>query len=128
MSNECRDFFSLPSSQGEKVFVTYDLDKQLRLYRCGMNLHPPDSSLALYIAERGESAIPALLDKLDAETDELFQYSIVRIFALMSLKGQLRNRSDVIDRIRQVVRKMKIPTFREMAQEELNKIEQKSFG
>ncbi|HEY2974226.1 MAG TPA: hypothetical protein VGJ48_17050 [Pyrinomonadaceae bacterium] len=128
MSTECRDFFLRPASEREKLFLTYDLDKQLELYRCGMNRRPPDSSLPLLIAERGEGAIPTLLDRLEAEKDELFQYGIIDIFEVMSVKGYLRDRRDVVDRIRRVVAKMKISTFREMAEKDLSKIEQNSAG
>ena len=48
-----------------------------------MNRRPPDNSPALFIALRGEPAIPTLLDKLEAERDELFQYKIIYIFRLM---------------------------------------------
>lgn len=128
MSTECRDFFLRPASEREKLFPTYDLDKQLELYRCGMNRRPPDSSLPLFIAERGEGVIPTLLDKLEVEKDELFQYGIIDIFEVMSVKGYLRERRDVVDRIRRVVAKMKVSTFREMAEKDLSKIEQNSAG
>jgi hypothetical protein len=93
-----------------------------------MNRRPPDSSLTLFIAERGEAAIPTLLDKLETEKDEMFQYGIIDILEVMSVKGYLRNRRDVIDRIRQIVAKMKISTFRDMAQEGLSQIEKNSLG
>lgn len=128
MSPECRDFFSRPASQSEKLFRTYELDQQLELYRCGMNRRPPDSSLPILIAERGGAVIPPLLDKLDAEQDELFQYAIIDIFLVLSIKGHLRDRRDVVDHIRQVVAKMKVPAFREMAQDKLSQIEKNSLG
>src|SRR5688572_5383050 len=71
MPVECRAFFSLPASQREKDFRTYDFEKQLDLYRCGMRSRPPASSLSLLIAERGEFIVPALLEKLENERDEL---------------------------------------------------------
>jgi len=126
MSTECRDFFLQPASERERLFRTYELNKQLELYRCGMNRRPPDSSLPLVIAERGRGIIPTLLDKLEAEQDELLQYGIIEIFEVMSVKGYLRNRRDVVDRIRQVASKMKISTFREMAEKDLSRIEQNS--
>jgi hypothetical protein len=128
MSTECRDFFLRPASEREQLFKTYDLDKQLDLYRCGMGRRPPDSSLPLFIADRGETAIPTLLDKLDTEKDEMFQYGIIDIFEVMSVKGYLRNRRDVIERIRQMVAKMKISTFRDMSREALSQIEKNTFG
>lgn len=127
MSTECREFFALQASEREKQFPTFDLDKQLDLYRCGMNRRPPASSLSLLIAERGEAAIPTLLQKLEAEKDELFQYAIIDVFEVMSVKGYLRDRRDVIDRIRQVVAKMKVPTFREMAEKDLDQIKKNSL-
>lgn len=73
-----------------------------------------------------EAVIPRLLEKLEAEKDELFQYAIIDVFTMMSVKSHLRAREDVINRIRQVVVKMKISTFREMAQRDLNEIEKNS--
>ena len=126
MSAECRAFFSMPASQREKEFRAYDLEKQLDLYRCGMNRRPPASSLSILIAEKGESLIPTLLQKLEIEKDELFQYAIIDIFEVMSVKGQLRGRKDVISRIRQVVLNMKSSTFREMSEQDLKEIEKNS--
>jgi hypothetical protein len=128
MPAECKEFFSLPLDQRGKVISTYSLEKQLRLYRCGLDRRPPDRYLARYIADRGEDAVPVLLQRLETEKDELLQYGIIEIFEAMSSKGHLRNRSDVITRIRTVVAHMKISTFREMAQEDLNRIEKNSIG
>ena len=124
MSNECREFFSLPASQREKLFITYSLDDQLSIYRCGMNRRPPDTYLANYIADRGEAAIPVLLTKLEIDKDELTQLAIVNIFEMMSVKGHLRNRADVISRIRQVVTRMQVSVLRGRAEESLTRIEQ----
>jgi len=122
MPTECREFFALPLDQRGSVISTYPLEKQLRLYRCGLSRRPPDRYLARYIAARGEVVIPVLLEKLESEQDELFQYGIVEIFEAMSAKGFLKTRSDVIARIRTVVNRMKIAAFRERAQEDLDEI------
>jgi len=88
MPPECQEFFySGSSNDAEKEFSSYDLDKQLKIYRCGMTRRPPHTTLALLIADRGEDAVSPLLDKLETERDELSQYSIIRILAVMSLKG-----------------------------------------
>lgn len=126
MSSDCKEFFSVPLDQQGKALSTYPLEKQLDLYRCGMNRRPPASYLAKYIADGGENAIPVLLEKLETENDELTQYGVIDIFEVMSIKGHLRNRPDVINRIRQVVIRMKISTFKQMAQESLEKIEKNS--
>jgi hypothetical protein len=123
MSAECSEFFSKPTSERERLFANYDLESQLRLYRCGMNLRPPDSSLPIFIAEKGESVVPTLLNRLETEKDELFQFGIIDIFHVMAIKGHLSGRSDVTNRIRHIVSKMKIAPLRDMAQERLTQIE-----
>lgn len=128
MSRECKEFFALQRDQRGKALAGYPLEKQLRLYRCGLDRRPPDSYLADYIADGGQKAIPALLEELENERDELSQYGIIEIFEVMSVKGYLRDRPDVVGRIRKVVAGMKIPTFRQMPQEDLEKIEKNGLS
>jgi hypothetical protein len=128
VSNECKNFFSLSLDQRGEVFPSYPLDTQLRIYRCGLNRRPPATHLAVYIAAKGEAAIPTLLEKLEGERDELFQYGIIDVFQVMSVRGYLRSRSDVLKRIRQVIGQMKIPTFRKMSEKALREIEHNSSG
>ena len=122
--DECKEFFARPLDEHGKVISSYTFDKQLRIYRCALDRRPPERTLAIYIAARGEPAIPALLDRLESEKDELFQYGIIDILEVMSIKGYLRNRADVVSRVRQVVTKMKIQTFREMSEKSLSEIEE----
>lgn len=124
MPPQCASFFSLPGDERDKVFPSYPLEEQLILYRCGMNRRPPDSYLAGYIADRGEPVIPILLTKLERESDELTQVSIIRIFELMALDGHLRNRADVLSRIRTVISHMRIKVFKDMASQSLEKMTQ----
>lgn len=126
MPDECKEFFSRPLDEHGKVISSYEIDKQLRIYRCALDRRPPEASLAIYIADRGEPAIPVLLEKLESEKDELFQYGIVDILEVMSIKGYLRKRTDVVNRVREVIAKMKIQTFREMSEKSLEEIEKNS--
>ena len=128
MSAECKSFFSLPAKEKERLFPTFELDKQLALYRCGMDRRPPSTTWSLLIADRGESIVPILLEKLEKEPDEQFQYGIIGIFEVMSVKGYLRGKFDAILRIRRVVLNMKTPLFRDLAQETLQKIERENAG
>jgi len=126
MSVQCKSFYSLSARERERVFPTYDLEKQLDLSRCGLDRRPPDTSLSLFIADRGEPAIPILLGKLEKERDEQMQYVIIDVFEVMSVKGYLRDSSDVINRVQQVVTRMKSSILREMAQKDLEQIERNS--
>lgn len=126
MPERCASFFSMSSDERDKVFPTYSLEDQLVIYRCGMNRRPPDTYLAGYIADQGEPAIPALLTKLEQDSDELTQYAIVEVFEQMAAKGYLRGRVDVIKRIRTVVNRMHTPAFKDMASKSLERITQSS--
>lgn len=128
MSEECREFFSLPLDQHGKLISSFPLDKQIRLYRCGLDRQHPETSLAIFIAEEGESAIPFLLERLQSENDELTQVGIIDIFRVMSLKGYLRNRPDIIRSIRKVQARRTMSTFKEIAKESLETIEKNSAG
>jgi hypothetical protein len=116
----------MTSDERGKVFPTYPLEDQLVIYRCGMNRRPPDTYLAQYIADRGEPAIPLLLTKLEQDSDELTQVSIVEVFERMAAKGYLRGKPDVINRIRTVVNRMHTQVFKDMASKSLERITQSS--
>jgi len=120
-SEECKEFFSHPSGQHASLIATYPLDKQIRLCRCNMDHRPPETGLSVPIAERGDSIIPALLDQLEKENNELTQLVIIDIFEVMSIKGTLRDRPDVVSAIQRATNRMKFP-FKEHAERELNSI------
>jgi hypothetical protein len=124
MPPKCASFFALPGDERDQVFPAYPLEDQLIIYRCGMNRRPPDSYLAGYIANRGEPVFPILLTKLEQESDELTQVSIIRIFELMALDGHLRSRPDVLSRIRTVISHMRTKVFKDMASKSLQKMTQ----
>ncbi len=122
MPSQCASFFSIPADERAKVFAAYSLEEQLVIYRCGMDRRPPDSYLADYIADRGEVAIPELLKKLEQESDELTQVSIIKIFEVMALDGKLRGRDDVLNRLRVVINRMRIQVYKSMASTSLEKM------
>jgi len=92
------------------------------MYLCAMRGEPPDLDLAYVIADRGEAAIPLLMDKLKITKDEMDQEDLIRVFEVMSEKGYLRGRTDVVSAISDVVDQMKIAPIKEDSQELLKKI------
>ena len=86
-----------------------------------MDHRPSETGLTVPIAERGDSIIPALLDQLEKEKDELTQLVIIDVFEVMSIKGTLRDRPDVVSKIQKATNRMKFP-FKEHAERELNSI------
>ena len=127
MPAECQDFYKDREGHTED-FKYYDLDKQLRIYRCGLHREPPDIMLGSYIARRGESAIPTLLQKLWIESDDEAKYAIIDVFSSMANLGYLRNHPEVNSRIRSVIDQMTNPYWKRESESALEKIEKNSSG
>ncbi len=81
---QCREFLQLSHQQRHAEFRAYPLDKQLDVYLCAMKTEPPNSSLANDIADQGEQAIPALVNKLKVTKSEVDQEDLIYVFELMS--------------------------------------------
>lgn len=127
LSAECEDFFmKTPFEQSEARFRTYPIERQLDLYLCGMKVHPPAIGFAYIIAERGEDATPFIVAKLKSVNDEKEQDDLIYILEVMSNRGHLHGRGDIIDEIRQVVMRMRVDIIRERSLEALRKIEANS--
>ena len=92
------------------------------MYLCAMRGEPPDLDLAYVIADRGEAAIPLLMDKLKITKDEMDQEDLIRVFEVMSEKGYLHERTDVVSAMSDVVDQMKLAPIKEDSQELLKKI------
>lgn len=122
-SQECRDVIDVPREQGYVKFETYPIEKQLDVYLCAMNVEPPDLGLADLIAKRGESAIPIALQRLKTAKREIDQEDIIYLLEVMSDRGLLRGRKDVISEISDVVDSMKISQSRQSSLERLKKIQ-----
>ena len=125
VSKECLDFFSQPVEQAEGKFKTYPIEKQFDLFSCGMRMEPPVLWPAADLADRGDPAIPFLLDRLRKERDELSQDDIIFVFELMASKGYLDNKPFIMDDLTQIVSKMKHPSVKNLSQEKLRRIKAK---
>jgi hypothetical protein len=122
-SEECKEYYAQPSYERDHAFRdSYSIEKQLNIYRCGMQRRPPEFGLAVYIAERGEKNLPIILDRFKAEKDEPTKVGMLFIFELMSQKGYLRGKPDVVDQLNKVVSSMQSKIGREQGEESLKKI------
>lgn len=120
---QCRAFLQLPPQQRRAEFRAYSLHQQLDVYLCAMKTEPPNSSLAYDIADKGEQAIPALLNKLKAAKSEVDQDNLIYVLEVMSDRKYLRGRKDVIVEISNVIDSMKISQIKERSLERLKKIQ-----
>lgn len=123
----CKQFYDLSGLAREKEFPTYPVNKQLDIYRCAMQMKPPISVWAYDIAKGGEKKIPAVMERLTAEKDEVMQYHLVRLLRVMSEEPYFRGRQDIADQIGKVVSRMRTSPLKTQAQEALNEIE-KNIG
>ena len=123
---ECREFLDLPLDRRRVEFRNYSIERQLNIYPCGRSERPPDRSLAYIIAERGDEAIPFIVDRLRSETDEGNQDNLIFILEIMSYDGHLRGKQDVIEQIRRVIFAMRFDAVRGRSLERLRRIEANS--
>lgn len=123
MSSECAAFYAMPATDRRVMIKTYPLERQFELYKCGMRREPPDLGIALEIADNGEKAIPFLNDQLSKAKDEPTQSHIIYVFETMSRRGYLRNRRDIVEKIRSVVAGMKSTVFKDMGLRSLENID-----
>jgi hypothetical protein len=104
----------------------YSLDDQYRLFRYGNDrFEPPLTGLAKPIAERGQSAVPFLLEKLNPHADDLTVRDVLSLFEAMgSIKSyDVKSDARVMDRLRSRVSTMKDPEWKTVCSKMLGRIE-----
>jgi hypothetical protein len=67
--------------------------------------------------------IPLLMERLKITKSEVDQHDLIYVFEVMSRKGYLRGRTDVVAHISDVVDNMKLAPTKEDSQERLKKIQ-----
>ena len=87
-----------------------------------MRQEPPSIGLAYDIADHGVTIIPLLIERLKAAKSEMDQKYLIYVFEVMSDRGYLRGRTDVVSAISDVVDRMKLAPIKEDSQELLKKI------
>jgi hypothetical protein len=116
---ECRDFFSIATSEGrDKEFANFDLDKQLRIHRCGIDLGPR-ISFALDIAHRGRPIIPDLLERLNALHSEYSykadksRYAIIQVLEYLAESHEIDDYAPVELSISKAIDEMQSDSYRD---------------
>ena len=122
-TEECKAFTDLSREQQRVEFRTFSIEKQLDIYLCAMKAKPPDLSFAQYVADRGEEVIPIVIAKMKTVRKEVEQEDLIYILELISDRGDLRGRKDIMAELSQIIDAMKIDTVRERSLEKLKKIE-----
>lgn len=121
--NACDEFFNLPAKEQQTEFRKFPAEKQLALYRCGMNLHPKTIGLAYLIADGGVNTIPILIEAIKNENDESVRADLIYILEVFADRGDLKGRQDVAMQLQRAISAMH-GTSRERAEESLAKISQ----
>lgn len=124
----CVEFFNTDSSQREKEFPEYDLEKQFTIHRCSLDRKPIIEIYHRDIAKRGKGIIPILLQKLNSNNyknrydAEKTKYAIILVFEALSDNGELNNNKQVIKIIEQTVSGIRTDWIKEEAEESLAEI------
>jgi hypothetical protein len=132
LSKECKDFLNTPSSQIEREFAEYDLEKQLTIHYCALSIRPPTGIYANRIAKRGKGIIPILLQKLTSNDSksrhekEKTKYAIILIFQSLSWNGELDNNKQIIKILEQTVSEIRTTWIKEEAEKALADIKKES--
>lgn len=121
---DCQRFFDLPGEQRRAEFRGYPVEKQVRIYLCGMRLEPPEMGWASEIAAEGPRNIPYLLERLKTEPGEGNKEDLIFIFAMLGAHGHLKGRQDVVAEIERVVASIRAPMYRDEAERSLEAVKQ----
>lgn len=123
---ECAHFYNdLAPGQQRAEFLSYDREKQVDVYLCGMRTEPPDYEAAHYLAGEGTTVIPILLQRLKKDTNDFHRDALVHVFLIMAVNGELKGRQDVADELRLRIQEMKDETWRATSQSDLAVIERR---
>jgi hypothetical protein len=120
---ECRAFLNLPREERHAEFRTYEIEKQLDVYLCTMKAELPDVGLADEVANRGEAVIGPIVAKLKSVSSETDKYEMIHLLEVMSERGYLRGKKDVIAQISDVIDAMKTDSIKHRSAESLKKIQ-----
>jgi len=97
----CRDhhleksFFDKPAADRVERLRQYSLADQYKIFRYGNDRkEPPPMELANPIAERGASAVPFLMEQLNASAEDIAVRDILLIFETMEASGSYNVKAD----------------------------------
>jgi hypothetical protein len=125
-THDCKHFYGeINSEELDRQFRTFDTEKQFRVYRCGIDQIPMQTAMSIVIANKGPAIIPDLLRRLRDERDPATKYSIILIFDLLSARGDLKDRPDVISAIREEINAMPRGWEKDYSEDLLKRIDER---
>jgi len=120
---ECRAFLNSPREERHAEFRKYDIEKQLDVYLCTTKAELPDVGLADEMANRGEVVIGPIIAKLKSVSSETDKYEMIHLLEIMSERGYLQGKKDVVAQISDVVGSIKTDSIKQRSAESLKKIQ-----
>jgi hypothetical protein len=93
--------------------------RQIDLYLYAMKGYPP-RSLAPYLAADGDAVLPTLLNRISTDADERDQQELIEALEVISIVlPSLKENKQVLTVVRQRIKEMKDPFYRESAERSL---------
>lgn len=124
-SSEYAELSKLPVNERHCEFSKLTLDKQIELYFAAMKREPPDTTFGIWIAQRGEPAIPKILEMFTQETEEYRKEQLLSILQIMHTYSYANVLEDpkTIALIKQQVAEMKDESWKRMSYRSVDLIE-----
>lgn len=119
-------FFKNPAATRINRLRQYSLEDQYRLFRYGNDrFEPPLTGLARTIAEKGRTAIPFLLGKLNPQADDMTVRDTLLLFETMGSINSYDVKTDavVMETLRSRVSAMKDANWKTVCSKMLRRIE-----
>lgn len=106
---EYQAFFAQDWDQQREEGKKFSIEKQIDYYLAGRkHVHPPSSIMLYVIAERGKSAVPALLERMRKENSDGAKEDLIEVVRnIHDFHDDLRSEKETIEQLRTVVSGMK---------------------
>lgn len=124
------EFRNLPLERQRCEFSKLPLDKQVDFHFYAMSREPPDVQLGIWIAQRGDTVIPQLLQRLEQEPEDYRKEKLVLIFQQMQTYNyaNLTKSEKTIERLKNVAAEMKDARWKRIADDYIKSIETTVFN
>lgn len=103
--SEYKAFFALDWERQQEEARNFPIEKQIDYYLAGKKyVHPPSSTLLYVVAERGKSAVPALLVRMkneDSDSAKVYLLEVVR--NIHDFHDNLSGEKEIVEQLREIV-------------------------
>ena len=103
--SEYKAFFTLDWERQQEEARKFPIEKQIDYYLAGKKyVHPPSSTLLYVIAERGKSAVPALIVRMKNERSDSAKLHLLEVVRnIHDFHENLSREKEIIEQLQEIV-------------------------